>query len=208
MHETNALRRKRKSSEVCFVKKCLCLLLAASLLLGMMTNALAAAAEAETPAALLERIGQLWDQALYSLGIKKETAVEKQLREWQEQGAYIAMTTVYVLDSNAVSNIQDLGPSTALTADYLEAFSTEETLRRIQSQIPALSALSMDELGERIFVCNPTETRILDVYTVSYQDGEEALELARVAADIFCDYVRERMEGVSPHILSLPTLME
>ena len=189
------------------MKKLFCLLIVGILLLGLASFTFAeTTAEADEPASIQEQLEKLWDFARSILKSQKERAVEKQLKAWKAKSAYVAKTEIYIIDPGAASNISTLRLGPVFDAIETQEFG-EELLLEIQRRMPALSALSLDELRERFLLYNPTGTHILDVYAASYQEGVEALELAQAFSDAFCQLVT-KMDLGTPVVLSLPTLVD
>ena len=188
------------------MKKIFCLLIAGILLLGLIPFTFAeTATEADEPALIREQLEKPWDFARSILKSQKERAVEKQLKAWKAKGAYVARTEIYIMILDAAPSNDGLGP--VLDAIEMQGFG-EELLLDIQRRMPALASLSLDELRERFLLYNPTATHVLDVYTASYQDGAEALEMAQAFSDAICELVTEKKNLGTPVVFSLPTLLD
>ena len=144
----------------------------------------------------------------------KETAAEKQRKAWKEKGAYVARTELYILSLGILDRDADApttldGTTSAPFFDEIERQGfIEELLLDIQRRIPALSGLSPDELRERFLLYHPMATHVLDVYTASYQDGAEALEMAQAISDAICELVTVEKNLGTPHVFSLPALLD
>ncbi len=194
------------------MKKLFFLLIAAALLFSMTAPGLTETTEADEPSSIQEQLEKLWDFARSILKSQKERAVEKQLKAWKAKGAYVARTEIYIIDRDALARIDDpqWEPDFDLPAfdpAELEGFD-EEVVLDLQRSMPALSALSPDELRERFLLYHPTATHILDVYAASYQDGAEALEMAQAISDAICELVSVKKNLGTPGVLSLPALLD
>ena len=71
------------------MKKLFCLLIAAALLFGIASSALAENAEADDSAAIQEQLEKLWDFARLILNGREETAAEKQIKAWKAEGKMV-----------------------------------------------------------------------------------------------------------------------
>ena len=184
------------------MKKLFCLLLTGLLLWGLIPFAFAETTEADEPASIQGQTEKLWDFAQSILNRLNETAVEKQLKAWKENGAYVARTEIYILYRDAAPNQLDGEP----TYDF-DGFG-DEVLLDVQRRMPTLASMSLDELRERIYVDHPMSTRVLDIYTASFQDGAEALELAQAFFDALCEVFTAKTNVDTPVMVSIPALLE
>ena len=190
------------------MKKLFCLLIVASLLFSMTVSALAETTEADEATAIREQLGRLRDFVLSIMNSQKETAAEKQLKAWKAKGAYAAKTQLYILQADPQNHVGLDICSLLPLPDFSEILSSDELYLDIQRRMPALSALSLNDLRGRIFVDHPSETHVLDVYAASCQDGAEALELTQAFSDAFCALYAATMNPGTPVVLSLPALLD
>ena len=104
-----------------------------------------------------------------------------------------------------------VSPITHATRDIWSAHAVrlgDEVLLDVQRRMPTLASMSLDELRERIYVDHPMSTRVLDIYTASFQDGAEALVLAQAFFDALCEVFTAKTNVDTPVMVSIPALLE
>lgn len=111
---------------------------------------------------------------------------------------YSSSAQLYVMSKGGISQLTDLTMGTQLTQDYMVIVKTRSVLEQVIEDLH----LDMDykELGNKITVENPSDTRIMQI-TVTDKDPEVAKDITQDLAEITADTVAKKMDVKSPTIL-------
>lgn len=113
---------------------------------------------------------------------------------------YEATSQVYVLSSrDSAVNLSDLQIGSYLTEDYQYVFRTWEVNQQVIENLNL--PYTVDELKSRLYVENPSNTRLLFI-TVSSEDAAEAALIANEYADVASSYISQMMLTDEPTVLS------
>lgn len=111
---------------------------------------------------------------------------------------YSSSAQLYVMSKGGISQLTDLTMGTQLTQDYMVIVKTRPVLEQVIEDLH----LDMDykELGNKITVENPSDTRIMQI-TVTDKDPEVAKDITQDLAEVTADTVAKKMDVKSPTIL-------
>jgi capsular polysaccharide biosynthesis protein len=111
---------------------------------------------------------------------------------------YSSSAQLYVMSKGGISQLTDLTMGTQLTQDYMVIVKTRPVLEQVIEDLH----LDMDykELGNKITVENPSDTRIMQI-TVTDKDPEVAKDITQDLAEVTADTVAKKMDVKSPTII-------
>lgn len=111
---------------------------------------------------------------------------------------YSSSAQLYVMSKSGISQLTDLTMGTQLTQDYMVIVKTRPVLEKVIKNLN----LDMDykELGNKITVANPTDTRIMQI-TVTDPDPKQAKEITQDLAEVTAATVAKKMDVKSPTII-------
>lgn len=111
---------------------------------------------------------------------------------------YSSSAQLYVMSKGGISQLTDLTMGTQLTQDYMVIVKTRPVLEQVIEDLH----LDMDykELGSKITVENPSDTRIMQI-TVTDKDPEVAKDITQDLAEVTADTVAKKMDVKSPTII-------
>lgn len=111
---------------------------------------------------------------------------------------YSSSAQLYVMSKSGISQLTDLTMGTQLTQDYMVIVKTRPVLEKVIKNLN----LDMDykELGNKITVENPTDTRIMQI-TVTDPDPKQAKEITQDLAEVTAATVAKKMDVKSPTII-------
>lgn len=111
---------------------------------------------------------------------------------------YSSSAQLYVMSKGGISQLTDLTMGTQLTQDYMVIVKTRPVLEQVIEDLH----LDMDykELGGKITVENPSDTRIMQI-TVTDKDPEVAKDITQDLAEVTADTVAKKMDVKSPTII-------
>lgn len=111
---------------------------------------------------------------------------------------YSSSAQLYVMSKGGISQLTDLTMGTQLTQDYMVIVKTRPVLEQVIDDLH----LDMDykELGNKITVENPSDTRIMQI-TVTDKDPEVAKDITQDLAEVTADTVAKKMDVKSPTII-------
>lgn len=111
---------------------------------------------------------------------------------------YSSSAQLYVMSKGGISQLTDLTMGTQLTQDYMVIVKTRPVLEQVIEDLQ----LDMDykELGNKITVENPSDTRIMQI-TVTDKDPEVAKDITQDLAEVTADTVAKKMDVKSPTII-------
>ena len=111
---------------------------------------------------------------------------------------YSSSAQLYVMSKGGISQLTDLTMGTQLTQDYMVIVKTRPVLEQVIEDLH----LDMDykELGNKITVENPSDTRIMQI-TVTDKDPEVAKDITQDLAEVTADTVAKKMDVKPPAII-------
>lgn len=111
---------------------------------------------------------------------------------------YSSTAQLYVVSKDGLSQLSDLTMGTQLTQDYMEIVKTRTVLDKVIKNLN----LDMDyeELGEKITVENPADTRIMEI-SVSDPSPKEAKRITQELAEVTARTVSSKMDVKAPTII-------
>ena len=111
---------------------------------------------------------------------------------------YSSTAQLYVVSKEGISQLTDLTMGTQLTQDYMAIVETRTVLDKVIRNLK----LDMDykELGEKITVTNPSDTRIMEI-SVSDPSPKEAKRITQELTEVTAKTVSSKMDVKSPTII-------
>ncbi|MDR1262118.1 MAG: polysaccharide export protein [Oscillospiraceae bacterium] len=156
--------------------------------------------DAESEIDLLELFYRLMENIWYIVGAAVAAAVLVGIYSFFiAHPIYESTAKIYVITKDSALNLQDLQIGSQLTNDYQELFKVREVNEEVILRLGL--PYTVDELGERITLSNPANTRILYIAARS-EDPIEAMNIANSFSEIVRQTVKERFKSEEPTVLS------